>query len=257
MSEPTADVPIEVRLAESMERFLSQSGCTKRSAVRLALSEAIHAGDLRPGDLLPSERDLADKLGVSLGTVQAAMQQLQLLGRIIRRRGDGTRVAPADLLPESTWHFRLRDPTTGNALRWGKAKVAIDRIDEAGDWSEFLGGSDGYIRIRRRFRLPPDRPTGADMYLRHDSAAALLRIDPVELAMVNIRPYLAARCNLQAVRATHEVVTATVSDVEAATFDLERGSTIFVISARAYGVDDRPIYFQRILVPAENCALCF
>jgi DNA-binding transcriptional MocR family regulator len=59
-----------------------------------AISGLVRAGDLRPGDRLPSERDLAVQLGVSRTTVVSAFERLRSDGVIRSRRGSGSRVAP-------------------------------------------------------------------------------------------------------------------------------------------------------------------
>src|SRR5690242_1806476 len=59
------------------------------------LAEAIERGDLRPGDRLPPERELAGRLGVSRMTLRQALQALErrgLVRRAVGRRG-GTFVA--------------------------------------------------------------------------------------------------------------------------------------------------------------------
>lgn len=58
-----------------------------------ALGAAVDRGDAWPGMLLPPERVLADRLGVSRSTVVAAYQVLQAAGTVERRQGSGTRVA--------------------------------------------------------------------------------------------------------------------------------------------------------------------
>lgn len=56
-------------------------------------------GALKPGDLLPSERDLAERLGVSRGSVRDAIRSLELVGLVVPRQGEGTVVA--DVSPEA------------------------------------------------------------------------------------------------------------------------------------------------------------
>ncbi len=46
--------------------------------------------ELNPGDRLPSETELADKMGVSRGSVRQAMKALETLGVLSIRPGDGT-----------------------------------------------------------------------------------------------------------------------------------------------------------------------
>src|SRR6266542_6170064 len=60
------------------------------------LREMIHSGQLRPGDRLPAERDLAKLLGVSRPTLRVAIRSLAAVGVIESRRGAGTFVMGAD-----------------------------------------------------------------------------------------------------------------------------------------------------------------
>lgn len=50
----------------------------------------IEQGDLRPGDRLPAERDLAARLGVSRPTVRAGLRALSTMGIVQPRHGSGT-----------------------------------------------------------------------------------------------------------------------------------------------------------------------
>ncbi len=52
--------------------------------------DLIESGECRPGDRLPSERDLAGLVGVSRPSVRAAIQALAALGVVEARRGSGT-----------------------------------------------------------------------------------------------------------------------------------------------------------------------
>src|SRR5687768_633730 len=64
------------------------------------LREMIHRGDLRPGDRLPPERDLAKQLGVSRPTLRAGISSLAAVGVLQPRRGAGTFVVEAEGPPE-------------------------------------------------------------------------------------------------------------------------------------------------------------
>ena len=60
------------------------------------LQEMIHRGELRPGDRLPPERDLAKLLGVSRPTLRAGISSLAAVGILQSRQGAGTFVVGAD-----------------------------------------------------------------------------------------------------------------------------------------------------------------
>lgn len=50
----------------------------------------LSSGRHRPGDRLPPEQQLAASLGVSRGTLRAALQRLEETGEVVRRQGSGT-----------------------------------------------------------------------------------------------------------------------------------------------------------------------
>jgi GntR family transcriptional repressor for pyruvate dehydrogenase complex len=53
------------------------------------ISEAITEGRVRPGDRLPSERELAETFGVSRASVREALRALEVFGVLVARRGTG------------------------------------------------------------------------------------------------------------------------------------------------------------------------
>ncbi|MYS56134.1 GntR family transcriptional regulator, partial [Streptomyces sp. SID6013] len=61
--------------------------------LRTVLSEALDS-EFEVGEILPNERDLAARFGVARATLRQALEQLELEGRLQRRRGVGTTVAP-------------------------------------------------------------------------------------------------------------------------------------------------------------------
>src|ERR1044072_4834384 len=64
------------------------------------LREMIHNGELRPGDRLPPERELAKLLGVSRPTLRAGISSLAEVRVLHPRRGAGTFVVEAEGPPE-------------------------------------------------------------------------------------------------------------------------------------------------------------
>jgi GntR family transcriptional repressor for pyruvate dehydrogenase complex len=60
------------------------------------LREMIHRGELRPGDRLPPERDLARILGVSRPTLRGGIRSLAAVGVLESRQGAGTFVVKSD-----------------------------------------------------------------------------------------------------------------------------------------------------------------
>ncbi|WP_437613607.1 PLP-dependent aminotransferase family protein [Erwinia sp. V71] len=75
--------------------FASQQGHTRRERLSATLRQAIADGTLQQGQRLPSSRLMAQDLGLSRVTVEAAYSQLESEGYLQRKIGRGTFVAIA------------------------------------------------------------------------------------------------------------------------------------------------------------------
>src|SRR3954447_12415426 len=62
----------------------------------LRIKEMIVGGQLRPGDKLPREADLAETLGLSRNSLREAVRALALINILDVRQGDGTYVTSLD-----------------------------------------------------------------------------------------------------------------------------------------------------------------
>lgn len=61
--------------------------------LKTVLTDALDS-EFAVGEVLPNERELAARFGVARATLRQALEQLELEGRLHRRRGVGTTVAP-------------------------------------------------------------------------------------------------------------------------------------------------------------------
>jgi len=88
-------------MVDELLDLLAQPGALANGGVRgplyqrlaSALERAIELGNAAPGMLLPAERVLATRVGVSRSTVVAAYEHLREAGLVERRQGSGTRIA--------------------------------------------------------------------------------------------------------------------------------------------------------------------
>src|SRR5438876_4981261 len=71
-----------------------QNGVPAYQRIQGAIRERIDAGELKPGDAVTSERELAKVHQVSLMTARHALAGLEREGMVVRRRGAGTFVGP-------------------------------------------------------------------------------------------------------------------------------------------------------------------
>ena len=84
--------------------------------IALAIAASITDGRYAPGQKLPSERELADELGVSRPTIRDAMIALEFQGLVEARQGSGVYVTTAAPVPEDSTELEV------NALEWTEAR---------------------------------------------------------------------------------------------------------------------------------------
>jgi DNA-binding GntR family transcriptional regulator len=164
------------------------------------LEAAIGRGDLRPGQRLDNEVELAERCGLSRPTVRRAIEDLVGQGLLVRRRGVGTQVVQAPVkrpLELSSLHDDLassgRRPSTqvlscavvpaddsvaaALALPAGEPVVALERLRSAGDEP---------LAVLRNW-LPTDLGELSAELLTDNGLYALLRRYGVHLRIANQR----------------------------------------------------------------------
>ena len=124
---PADAAPIWVQIEEGMRRMIA-------------------LGNLRPGDSVPSVRDLAKSLRVNPNTVARAYQRLTDRGVFSVKRGDGTYVADEPTqTKKSERHEKLRDAAT----RYASAAISVGASAEEAS-QELESSFDRLVKEHRR-----------------------------------------------------------------------------------------------------------
>lgn len=103
------------------------------------LRELIYRGNLKPGDKMMSERELAQAMEVSRSTIRDAIQRLVAMGMIVHKQGQGTFVKSIDPKEETSISkmMQIQDASIDDLLevRMGlecnAAALAAQRADES------------------------------------------------------------------------------------------------------------------------------
>lgn len=116
-----------------------------------ALRQRLTPGRARPGDRLPPEKELADSLGVSRGTLRLALERLESNGEVNRRQGSGTFVGRVARPPAFSEGLEVLESYASLARRQGKRltarEISIEQARTPGYVAEALG-------IRRGVKAP-------------------------------------------------------------------------------------------------------
>jgi len=123
------------------------------------LNDFIKSYNISPNTLLPSEKDLMDRYGISRPTVRQAFQKLEAEHSIHRIRGKGTFLS--DLIDNKNLYsmFSAEERFAAEGITVKSISLEISKIHPLKDWSEELqlGRNEKVCRIRR-LKLIEDKP---------------------------------------------------------------------------------------------------
>ena len=216
----------------------------------------IRAGELAPGDRLPPEQELADRLGVSRGSLREAVRALSQINVLDVRRGDGTYVtslAPSELLSGLVFALELmqakdldevievRQLLLPPAAALAAQRVSDDQLAEMRGVIEHLEQAtdpDEIARLHDRFGALVYDATG------NETLASILRA--LQVRGVNVRrAWLAAEPARRDIALTHQKMLLDA---------LERGDGDMAKSISVVQVERRRRWIERLRsgTPAES-----
>ncbi|MER6999003.1 GntR family transcriptional regulator [Streptomyces sp. NPDC000410] len=142
--------------------------------LKTVIGEALDS-DFTVGEILPNERALAARFGVARATLRQALEQLELEGRLQRRRGVGTTVAPPRMGVDVSTSTHSWPGAPGDAwqpvdCRAAAAPAAVVRaLDVDGDED---------VHTVRRILVTHGQPVAAELlYIPSGSVPELSAID--------------------------------------------------------------------------------
>ena len=121
--------------------------------IKALMTRGLQQGEWRPGELIPSELELAARFKVSQGTVRKAVDELAAENLLVRRQGKGTFVATH---AEETIQFRFLRLTPDDGAPGGRAAMERRFIDcvrqrPSAELAKLLKlrPNDAVVRLRR------------------------------------------------------------------------------------------------------------
>ncbi len=118
--------------------------------IKALITQSLQSGEWKPGELIPSEVELAGRFKVSQGTVRKAIDELAAENLVMRRQGKGTFVATHH---EARAHFRFLRlmPDVGEAHAGESRIIDVKRLRAPADIARLLEmkSGDSVIFIER------------------------------------------------------------------------------------------------------------
>ena len=131
--------------------------------------QSLQAGEWRPGEMIPSEMELAARFKVSQGTVRKAIDELAAENLVMRRQGKGTFVA-THAAQQVQYRFLKLHPDQGDIQKEGRAQRQIldcKRVRATSEVARLLHmrSGDSVIQVRRVLILSGEPTIAEDIWL--------------------------------------------------------------------------------------------
>lgn len=211
---------------------LRDNGVPAYRQIQNQILRRLETGQLRPGDVVDSERELARIHGVSLMTARHALAGLEREGKVVRRRGAGTFVAPPKI------HFNklmsYTEQMSGRGLNVSSKLLSLTEVEMEPEVAARLAlpASSRLIKLER-LRLGGDEPFALETcYLSGSEFHGLIharRLDRVSLFSLLERDY-----GLQIAHADEEVDATTADPHSARLLRLPQGSALLRIRQQIF-----------------------
>jgi GntR family transcriptional regulator len=221
-----------------------------------AILHQIDTGLARPGDRLPSERELADRYDISRQTVRQTLNQLVLQGLLYRQQGKGT-------------YVRTQETTISRIHVTGVTRLVFDWSQQTTVWlgQPRLLPAPGFVA--KLLQTEPDSPV---VFIEHVQRSRGVPVNyfqswvPGEFGEwlltgpyrdASILDLLLNRCGLQITASRDRIEPATADGEEAAVLALPPGSAVQQVVGCLVTPASRPVEAHRSLIRGDRFHLEF
>jgi GntR family transcriptional regulator len=205
----------------------------------------IQAGTYRPGDRIPSERELAQKLGVSRLTVHQAVKDLQQGGVLVAYVGKGTFVSPQTLqqqleaLTSFTEEMRSRGHSPSSRVLSTHQEAAPDDIARM---LQLRPGTQ--LHVLRRLRLADGQPMALETsYIVAALCPGLL--EKFDFAIESLYRVMRQEYGLQLGTAEQTIESRGALREEAEALDIRLHTPLLFMTRVLYAEDGTPLEYVR------------
>jgi GntR family transcriptional regulator len=225
--------------------IVRQPGITAHAQIEDWLADAIAAGQLTPGDRLPTEQDLAARLGVSRMTLRHALSELAQRGLVTRTvgRGGGTFVAEPKLEQDLTTLAGFSEQLRRRGKVAGAQVLAAAKIPASPAAAAALELTEGDpVHDVRRIRLADGKP----IVIEHSQFPAALFPDLLDCRLDgSLYDLLAERYGQRPHRARESLEPVVAGVREAEALEVEEGAPLMLVERTAYSLAGQPLEYAR------------
>ena len=223
--------------------------------IKVLILQSLQDGEWKPGDVIPSEMELAARFRVSQGTVRKAIDELAAENLVVRRQGKGTFVA-THAEQQVQYRFLRLLPDTGDASKEGPAQRRIfecKRLRAPADIARALGlrSGDAVLHVRRVLSFQQVATILEDLWLPASPFKGLTaeRLDSYRGPMYAL---FETEFGVRMVRAEERIRALAASEPACELLKVKAGEPLLSVERTAFTYNDLPMELRRGLYRTDT-----
>ncbi len=265
-ARPTEPAPPDSRAATdgSVSAGLDAASQTSHAApafsplyqqIKTLILRSLQAGEWKPGDMIPSEFDLAARFRVSQGTVRKAIDELATDNLLVRRQGKGTYVA-THAEQHTQYRFLRLLPDTGDLDSQGPAErriIECRRLRASAEVARQLGlrSGDPILQVKRVLTFAGAPAILEDLWLPGGPFKGLT-LETLSADKGAMYALFETQFGVRMVRATEKIKAVSADTDAAQLLGVPEGHPLLSVERLAYTYNDVPMELRRGLYRTES-----
>ena len=213
--------------------------------IRELLTRSLESGEWRPGEMIPSESELAARFGVSQGTVRKAIDEMSAEHLLVRKQGRGTFVA-SHSDPHSVFRFLSIRANEGELPPLKSVPLECWRAKAGAEVARVLGIEVGasVIVVRRLLRFGNTPAVFDELYLPGELFADLT-LDVLKNSKVSLYNLFESQFAVPMVRAEERLSAVSADRLSAELLQVTEGSPLLLVERVSYSYGNKPVEWRR------------
>jgi GntR family transcriptional regulator len=213
--------------------------------IKALLTSSLKKGAWRPGEVIPSEVELAKRYQVSQGTVRKAIDELAAENLLVRRQGRGTYVATHQE-PKAQFRFLRLRPNDGVASAPKSRLVECKKMRAPVEVARSLGlkNTDSCLLLRRILDFN-DKPEVLDELWLPSGAFKGLTAERIEQFNGPLYGLFETEFGIRMIRAEERIFAQKIGELEASLLQVDVGSPVLVVDRTSYTYEGAAVEFRR------------
>ncbi|PTD97142.1 GntR family transcriptional regulator [Pseudothauera lacus] len=213
--------------------------------IKSLILQALESGEWRPGQVIPSEQELAARFNVSQGTVRKAIDEMAADNLLVRKQGKGTYVASHND-PRALFRFLRLVPMDGDLSHPQSLPLDCWRAKAGQEASRMLGIEPGApIIILRRLLKFGEKPVVVDEIYLSGEIFHGLSMEVLQGWSGSLYSLFETRYGLRMIRAQERIRAVAADRSTAEALKVVEGTPLLSVERVTYTYGDKPVEWRR------------